>query len=67
MNVDEFFDLVKRMRQAQKNYFNGGRLPKDLIQSKELERHVDEAIKRGLTITVKPTATQENLFKEGAQ
>lgn len=40
MNTDEFIDLVRRMRKAQKNYF-ATRDTAVLRESKDLERRVD--------------------------
>lgn len=42
MTFDDFRDLVRRMRQAQKSYFSDRRTG-DLELSKRLERQVDEA------------------------
>lgn len=45
MLADEFMDLVRRMRDAQRAWFkNHDRI--DLIASKELEREVDRELKR---------------------
>lgn len=44
MQNDQFIDLVKRMREAQKTYFQG-RSRESLELSKSLERQVDEEIK----------------------
>ena len=43
MNVDEFKNLVRQMREAQKKYFRT-RDPAVLSRSKELERRVDAAL-----------------------
>ena len=48
MNAQIFFDLVGQMRAAQKKYFTQGRLQSDLIESKELEKRVDQVLKDGL-------------------
>ena len=45
MNAREFFDLVSDMRQAQKDYFKT-RDKEVLVKSKELEKRVDDEIKR---------------------
>lgn len=45
MKAKEFFDLVSKMRDAQKQYFRT-RSQSLLNQSKELERAVDAEIKR---------------------
>ena len=42
--MDEFCELVKQMREAQKRYFRT-RDANDLNESKRLEREVDKAIK----------------------
>lgn len=43
MTEPEFYDLVKRMRETQKDYFRS-RSPDVLQQSKALEREVDDAV-----------------------
>jgi len=43
--TSEFVDLVKRMRQAQTDYFKGGRSSESLNTARDLERKVDRAIK----------------------
>lgn len=43
MTTGEFADMVKKMREAQKNYFRT-RLQRDLKLSKELEKKVDDAL-----------------------
>lgn len=45
MNARDFFDLVSDMRQAQKEYFKT-RDKEVLVKSKELEKRVDDEIKR---------------------
>lgn len=45
MNAREFFDKVAEMRQAQAAYFKT-RSREDLMQSKRLEREVDDEIRR---------------------
>lgn len=45
MNAKEFFDKVKAMRAAQKEYFRG-RDPYSLRKSKQLEAEIDREIKR---------------------
>ena len=49
MTAREFFDLVRRMREAQKGYF-ATRAQGYLTESKELEREVDREISRVDTI-----------------
>lgn len=45
MNAREFFDVVSQMREAQKSYFRT-RSKSSLEKSKELEKQVDDEIKR---------------------
>jgi hypothetical protein len=45
MNAKLFYETVKRMRKAQKNYFRT-RLDCYLKESKELERQLDNEIER---------------------
>lgn len=45
MNAKEFFDVVVKMREAQKNYFKTKRSDY-LSQSKQLEKQIDDEIKR---------------------
>lgn len=45
MNAREFFDKVSAMRQAQRDYFKT-RDKEVLIKSKQLEKEVDDEIKR---------------------
>jgi hypothetical protein len=47
MNGNEFFELTKKVRAAQKLYFKS-RLQGDLMAAKQLERELDVAITRGL-------------------
>jgi len=42
----QFFNLVKAMREAQREYFST-RSPQALTKARQLERRVDESIKRG--------------------
>ena len=44
MTAQQFFDLVCRMRSAQKQYFRT-RSYDDLEESKKLEREVDQALR----------------------
>lgn len=64
-----FVVLVWRMRQKQKAYFNDGRKPADLVESKRLERELDGELKRllsfdehgepvGLVVSVEPAVTE---------
>ncbi len=43
MTTGEFADMVKKMREAQENYFRT-RLQRDLALSKNLEKKVDDAL-----------------------
>ena len=52
MNSRDFFDMVCRMRKAQKNYFKT-RDRDALNMSKEIERQVDEEINRVNTVLAK--------------
>lgn len=49
MNAQDFFELVRKMRVAQKGYF-ATRAQGYLTESKELEREVDREISRVDTI-----------------
>lgn len=60
MSAKEFFELVKSMRKAQKDYF-ATRTNSALNKSKQLEREVDAEIKRVETI-IKGDAVQQKLF-----
>lgn len=55
MDIDDFIDLVRRMRQAQKAYFTQGRKHSDLIESKRLEKEVDQALDAVANETDTPT------------
>ena len=67
MNGNEFFELTKKTRAAQKLYF-GSRLQGDLIAAKQLERELDKAIAAGLEepdcAEAVVEAKQGNLFTE---
>ena len=60
MTSKQFFDLVKRMRTAQKHYFRT-RYEGYLAESKELERQVDNEIERVENI-LHPKPKQQTLF-----
>ena len=60
MNAREFFDLVSKMRKAQKEFF-ATRKNEALHESKQLEREVDAEIKRVEAI-IKGGTTQQKLF-----
>lgn len=61
MTSDEFVKLVARMREAQKGFFksqSGSKERQEFLQkSKQLEKQVDDEIKRSETFT-----GQEKLF-----
>ena len=59
MNAREFFDTVAKMRHAQKQYFKT-RSTEWLIESKELEKKVDDEIRR-------VTSLFPNIEKGGGQ
>lgn len=62
MNARQFYDLVVRMRQKQKDYFCS-RTSSDLRLSKELERQVDAEIERvQKLIGATPRIEQMELF-----
>lgn len=53
MTAKEFFALVTEMRNAQKMYFRN-RTPDYLQQSKQLEKKVDDEIRRVQRLYVEP-------------
>jgi len=53
MNAKEFFSLVTEMRNAQKTYFRN-RTTENLQHSKDLERQVDNEIRRVERLQVEP-------------
>lgn len=63
MDARQFFELVRRMRAYQREYFKNRR-KSDLQQSKILESKVDEEIKRVEAIVELPDAIQRqtNMF-----
>ena len=63
MDARQFFELVRRMRAYQRQYFKNRR-KSDLQQSKILESKVDEEIKRVEAIVELPDAIQKqrNMF-----
>lgn len=60
MSETEFITLVARMREQQKLYFKT-RSQAALVQSRQLEKEVDEEIKRIMAFT-NPPAYQPSLF-----
>jgi len=60
MSAKEFYDLVVKMRKAQKEYFRT-RLSSFLKESKELERQVDNEIER-VEELIHPKPIQQKLF-----
>jgi hypothetical protein len=49
MEAYEFVSKVREMRKVQKAYFKN-RLQSDLIQSKQLEKEVDQALEAGVVL-----------------
>ena len=65
MNAKEFFFAVKRMREAQKDYFKT-RNPYHLDISKRLEKVIDDEIARvNAILNKRPQVVQGDLFGEG--
>ena len=64
MTAKEFFYLVEDMRKAQKDYFKT-RDKEVLVKSKELEKRVDEEIKRVAEILGKRDNKKENHYPRG--
>lgn len=65
MTAKEFFYLVAEMRQTQKDYFKT-RDKEVLVKSKELEKRVDEEIKRVTEIMTKNNGKEkENHIPRG--
>ena len=64
MNARDFFDLVSDMRQAQKDYFRT-RDKEILVKSKELEKRVDDEIKRVTTILTNNERTDKPKYPRG--
>ena len=60
MDIDDFIDLVRRMRAAQKAFFKK-RKQSDLIESKRLEKEVDQTLD---AIANETDTLQPSLFKE---
>lgn len=61
MTDPQLFDLVYKMRQAQKAYFKN-RLNVDLQSSKQLEREVDHELGKRIVIASAPKETTGKLF-----
>lgn len=61
MNAKEFYELVVKMREAQKNYFRS-RTQVYLKESKQHEKEVDKEIKRVQGVVSK--RDNPTLFKE---
>lgn len=59
MKAREFFDKVASMRQAQRDYFKT-RDKDTLIRSKQLEKEVDDEIKR-VTEILQSNVNEENV------
>lgn len=60
MNAQDFFELVSKMRKAQKEYF-ATRTTEALFHSKQLEREIDAEIKR-VKDRLNNQPTQQSLF-----
>ena len=60
MNAQEFFNLVSKMRKAQKDYF-ATRTTEALFKSKQLEREIDAEIKR-VEDRLNNRPTQQSIF-----
>lgn len=67
MNSREFFDKVAQMRRMQKEYFKT-RSSMALSKSKQLEKEIDEEIKRveGILGRSEPQYQQGNIFYPNA-
>ena len=61
MKARQFFDLVTKMRSAQKEYFKT-RTPRALNESKALESQVDAEIKRVQDILKEREPSEGDLF-----
>lgn len=63
MKAKEFFDKVAQMRRMQKEYFKT-RSSMSLSRSKQLEKEIDDEIKRveGILGASQPKFTQGNIF-----
>lgn len=66
MNILDFITAVKIMRQAQKNYFQKGRLMVDLIKAKQAEALVDKALADGVVLRVTSTPPEPDLESSDA-
>ena len=51
MNVEAFINLVQKMRKHQRDYYRDRKMS-DLLESKQLERQVDQALRDGISIPV---------------
>jgi hypothetical protein len=65
MNKDEFIETVRQMRAAQKSYFKEGRKRSDLIESKRLEKMVDDALAESNPQAGPESTEQPTLFNKG--
>jgi len=52
MDLQTFINTVRQMRKHQTDYFTKGRKQSDLIESKRLEKVVDQALKDGIAVPV---------------
>lgn len=74
MNLEDFIETVRKLRQHQKAYFKD-RKQSDLIEARKLEKHVDRALEEGIIIPIldtrpdprpeptKPAPAQFDLFE----
>jgi hypothetical protein len=67
MDTEDFIEMVRCMRAAQKAYFKDGRKQSDLIESKRLEKQVDEALRQGVSIPVAGVLEETAGIGEGEQ
>lgn len=63
MNARQFFDLTAQMRAAQKEYFKT-RSHDVLIQSKTLEKRIDDEIERVNKIITTDSIKQQELWRQ---
>ena len=51
MDIEQFIELVRQLRAAQKAYFKD-RKQSDLIEARKLEREVDQALADGVIVPI---------------
>ena len=66
MNMIEFIEKVRLMRQAHNAYFRS-RLQSDLVSAKRLEKEVDAALEEGVTIHETHTLEEQMPIDEQIQ